>query len=143
MTYVKIDLLRHYFYDLLNHNQDYCREHGVTSAGMFRKFVGAARQELGPATFILSCWGVLPEGVGLVNACRIASDGYGPVSMQQYNSWNGIVWRNDPDLCDVYPQFKPAEVGDVSKFERVTPTNSDTVLRPALASHRRRHVVTL
>jgi len=134
VDYVKIDLLRHYFYDLLNRHPDYCREHGVTSAEMFRKLLGAARHELGPDTFVLSCWGVLPESVGLADACRIASDGYGPVSMQQYNSWNGIVWRNDPDHCDVFPQFKAGETGNVTKFDHVVPTNNDTVIRPALAS---------
>lgn len=134
VSYVKIDLLRHYFYDLLNKNQDYCREHGVTSAQMYRKFLTAVRKALGPDTFILSSWGVLPESASLVDACRLAGDGYGPGSMQQYNCWNGIVWRNDPDHCDVYPQFKGVGTGNVTKFESVVPTNNDTVIRPALAS---------
>ncbi|MFO1490110.1 MAG: hypothetical protein U1F87_04175 [Kiritimatiellia bacterium] len=79
---------------------DYCRARGVTPAGMLRGYLSTARRELGPDTFILSCWGVLPESVGLADACRIGGDGYGPVTMQQYNFWNGIVWRNDPDHCD-------------------------------------------
>lgn len=133
-SYVKIDLLRHYLYDNLHRNEAYCRSRGVTPAQMFRKYLGAAREELGTNTFILSCWGVLPESVGLADACRIASDGYGPASMQQYNSWNGIVWRNDPDHCDVFPRFKPAETGNVAKTDKVVPTNNDTVIRPALAS---------
>jgi alpha-galactosidase len=134
ISYVKIDLLRHYLYDNLNHNQAYCKGRGVTPADMFRKFLGTAREEVGRNTFILSCWGVLPEAVGLADGCRIAGDGYGPVSMQQYNSWNGIVWRNDPDACDVYPQFKPAETGNVTKFAKVTAAPADTIIRPALAS---------
>ena len=134
ITYVKVDQLRHYLYDNLNQNPEYCRQRGVTPAEMFRKYLGAARQELGPDTFLLSCWGVLPESVGIADACRIGGDGYGPVTMQQYNSWNGIVWRNDPDHCDVYPKFKPAETGNVTKTAAVTAAPADTVIRPALAS---------
>jgi hypothetical protein len=133
-SYVKIDLMRHYLYDNLHHNLDYCKGRKVTPAEMFRKYLGTARQELGRDTFILSCWGVLPESVGIADACRIGGDGYGPATMQQYNSWNGIVWRNDPDHCDVYPKFKPAEAGNVTKTDKVVPTNNDTVIRPALAS---------
>jgi hypothetical protein len=133
-TYVKIDQLRHYLYDNLHQNLAYCRERGVTPAEVFRKYLGAAREELGPDTFLLSCWGVLPEAVGLADACRIGGDGYGPVTMQQYNSWNGIVWRNDPDHCDVFPKFKPAESGNVTKTAAVTAAPADTIIRPALAS---------
>lgn len=85
-SYVKIDALRHYLYDNLHHNLDYCRQRGLTPADVFRKYLGAAREELGPDTFILSCWDVLPESVGLADACRIGGDGYGPVTMPQYNS---------------------------------------------------------
>jgi len=77
---------------------------------------------------------VLPESVGLADACRIGGDGYGPVTMQQYNSWNGIVWRNDPDHCDVFPKFKPATVGNVTSLTGSTAAPADTIIRPALAS---------
>ena len=98
------------------------------------EYLGAARQELGRDTFILSCWGVLPESVGLADACRIGGDGYGPVTMQQYNSWNGIVWRNDPDHCDVYPKFKPANIGNAAQASAAAAAPSETIIRPALAS---------
>jgi hypothetical protein len=133
-TYVKIDTLRHYLYDNLHRHPDWCRARGVTPAEVFRRYVGAARDELGPDTFILSCWGVLPEAVGLADACRIGGDGYGPVTMQQYNSLNGLVWRNDPDHCDVYPQFKPAQAGNVTQTASVAAAPADTLIRPALAS---------
>ena len=133
-SYVKVDLLRHYLYDNIHHNVDYCKAHGVTPSQMYRKYLGAIREELGPDTFLLSCWGVLPESVGLADACRIGGDGYGPMTMQQYNSWNGIVWRNDPDHCDVYPRFKPAQAGNVTKTAAVVAAPADTIIRPALAS---------
>jgi hypothetical protein len=133
-SYVKIDILRHRLYDNLNHNPEYCACRGFTPAEIFRAYLQAARDELGPDTFLLSCWGVLPESVGLADACRIGGDGYGPVTMQQYNSWNGIVWRNDPDHCDVAPHFKPAEAGNVTKTAAVSAAPTDTIIRPALAS---------
>jgi hypothetical protein len=135
ISYVKIDQLRHYLYGNIHRNLDYCKAHGVTPDEMYRKYFGAIREEIGPDTFLLSCWGVLPESVGIADACRIAGDGYGPVTMQQYNSWNGIVWINDPDHCDVYPRSKPAaETGDVTRTAAVAAAAADTVIRPALAS---------
>lgn len=133
-SYVKIDTLRHRLYDNIQHNLEYCRKKGVAPADLFRAYLEVARAELGSDTFLLACWGVLPEAIGLVDACRIGGDGYGPATLQQYNSWNGIVWRNDPDHCDVYPQFKPAETGNVKKTDKVTPISNDTIIRPALAS---------
>ncbi len=133
-SYVKIDTLRHYLYDNLHHSVGPLAQRGLTPADVFRKYLGAARQELGRDTFILSCWGVLPESVGLADACRIGGDGYGPVTMQQYNSWNGIVWRNDPDHCDVYPKFKPANLGNAAQASVGEAAPSETIIRPALAS---------
>lgn len=133
-TYVKIDQLRHMLYDNLHQNPQYCEKRGLSPDQIFRSYLQTARQELGDHTFMLSCWGVLPESVGIADACRIGGDGYGPVTMQQYNSWNGIVWRNDPDHCDVFPRFKAAEAGNVKKTQQVTAANNDTIIRPALAS---------
>jgi alpha-galactosidase len=132
--YVKIDQLRHLLYDNLHHNTAYARAHGTKPAEIFRAYLSAAREELGEETFLLACWGVLPEAVGLADGCRIGGDGYGPVTLQQYNSWNGIVWRNDPDHCDILPRRKPAEEGNVRKTDAVTASHNDTIIRPALAS---------
>jgi hypothetical protein len=132
--YVKIDQLRHLLYDNLHHNAAYAAKRGHQPEDIFRAYLATAREELGRDTFMLSCWGVLPESVGLADACRIGGDGYGPVTMQQYNSWNGIVWRNDPDHCDVRPHRIPAEVGNVRKTRTASATENDTIIRPALAS---------
>ena len=132
--YVKIDQLRHLLYDNLHHNPAYASARGYRPDEIFRAYLTAAREELGRETFILACWGVLPEAVGLADSCRIGGDGYGPVTMQQYNSWNGIVWRNDPDHCDVRPRRKPAEEGNVRKTAAANATDNDTIIRPALAS---------
>jgi hypothetical protein len=133
-SYVKIDLLRHYLYDNLHRNPDYCRARGSTPAQMFRKYLETAREELGADTFVLSCWGVLPEGVGLVDACRTTGDGYAPASMQCYNSWNGIVWRNDPDIVEVKPHGEPARRNPAARNAAATQSPNDPVIGPALAS---------
>jgi len=133
-SYVKIDTLRHRLYDNIHHNRAYCTNRGIAPSDLFRAYLAVARAELGRETFVLACWGVLPETIGLVDACRIGGDGYGPATLQQYNSWNGIVWRNDPDHCDVYPQYKPAETGNVKKTDAIVPVSNDTIIRPALAS---------
>ncbi len=132
--YIKIDQLRHMIYDNLNHNHDYMIKTGKRPDDIFRAYMRIAREELGQDCFILSCWGVLPESVGLADACRIGGDGYGPVTMQQYNSWNGIVWRNDPDHCDVSPRKAGAGTGNVLKTTDIHATSQDTITRPALAS---------
>jgi len=132
--YVKIDQLRHLLYDNLHHHTESIAKRGHAPEDIFRAYLRTAREELGRDTFMLSCWGVLPESVGLADACRIGGDGYGPVTMQQYNSWNGIVWRNDPDHCDIRPHRIPAEVGNVRKTKTATTTANDTIIRPALAS---------
>lgn len=134
MEYVKIDQLRHMLYDNLHKNPEYFAKTGTTPAELLRGYLGIAREELGKATFILACWGVLPESIGLVDACRIGGDGYGPATLQQYNSWNGIVWRNDPDHCDVMPTKIGAELGNVTKTLSVKAAPNDTRIRPALAS---------
>jgi hypothetical protein len=134
LEYVKIDQLRHMIYDNLNQNFDYMAERGIRPDDIFRAYLRIAREELGDDCFILSCWGVLLESIGLADACRIAGDGYGPVSLQQYNSWNGIVWINDPDHCDIRPRVKGVGQGNVLTTEAVEAADSDSIIRPALAS---------
>lgn len=134
MRYLKIDQLRHYVFDNMNNHPEFFKNKSYSADDVFRRYLSIAREELGPETFILSCWGVLPQSVGLADACRIGGDGYGPVTMQQYNSWNGIVWINDPDHCDILPNYKPATAGDVKEVTVTTSELSETKLRPALAS---------
>ena len=134
LEYVKIDQLRHMLYDNLNNNPEFAAGLGVTNAELFRGYLEVAREELGKNTFILACWGVLPESIGIVDACRIGGDGYGPATLQQYNSWNGLVWRNDPDHCDVLPKKGGADAGNVTKLVDVQAAPNDTRIRPALAS---------
>ncbi|MFV0505341.1 MAG: alpha-galactosidase [Bacteroidales bacterium] len=134
IEYVKIDQLRHLLYDCVNNNLEWCEEQGIKPDDLLRAYLRVAREEMGDKSFILSCWGVLPESIGLVDACRIGGDGYGPVTMQQYNSWNGIVWRNDPDHCDVLPKKAGQGAGNITKVSAVKSVKNETIIRPALAS---------
>ncbi len=134
VEYVKIDQLRHYLYDNMHNNLDWFVKKGLRPDEMLRAYLTIAREELGDETFILSCWGVLPESIGIADACRIGGDGYGPVTMQQYNSWNGIVWRNDPDHCDVLPSKRAKDVGNVKNTEKTKAVHKESIIRPALAS---------
>ncbi|WP_214227889.1 alpha-galactosidase [Pedobacter sp. B4-66] len=134
LEYVKIDQLRHFLYDCLNNNLDWCKRKGVTPDQVVRAYLQIAREELGDKAFILACWGTLPESIGLVDACRIGGDGFGPVTMQQYNSWNGIVWRNDPDHCDILPRKAGQGTGNITETKDVKAIRNESIIRPALAS---------
>ena len=132
--YVKIDSLRHLLYDSYHHAIDHLAAQGAGPADTFRRYLGAARAELGRDIFVLACWGVLPEAIGIADACRLGGDGFGPATLQQYNSWNGIVWRNDPDHCDILPTHKPKEKGNVIEVEDVEACSNDAIQRPCLVS---------
>ena len=81
---------------------------GLTSRGRalhpgdaLRQYVAAVREEIGRDRFLLACWGVRPELVGLVDGCRIGTDGFSYAGLAQYNSFNNVVWRNDPDHIEL------------------------------------------
>ena len=132
--YVKIDGLRHRFYDNINHCLPDIAARGITPDECFRSYLNVARTELGEDAFILACWGVLPEVVGLADACRLGGDGFGPSTLQCYNSWNNVIWLNDPDHCDLLPARKAVDAGDVLKTESISGVLEDTVIRPTLVS---------
>jgi len=130
-NYVKVDSLRHLLYDAYNHAQPALAKANATPASTLRKYVETVRQTAGGGTYLLACWGVLPEVIGLVDGCRLGGDGFGPATLQQYNSWNGLVWRNDPDHCDLMPRWKDV----AGKSEAVlAEARKDSILRPTLAS---------
>ena len=69
--------------------------------GVLRRYVAAVREEIGRDHFLLACWGVRPELVGLVDGCRIGTDGFSYAGLAQFNSFNNVVWRNDPDHIEL------------------------------------------
>ncbi len=101
-TYVKLDALRHLRYEGYNsHAGDFARR-GLDREEVFRDFVRQIRESLGPDIYLLACWGIRPELIGLVDGVRVGDDGFGYGSFAQYNSFNNVVWRNDPDHIELH-----------------------------------------
>jgi hypothetical protein len=99
--YFKLDALRHLRYEGYNTFRDHFEGKQVDPADALRRYVGAVRGEIGRDNFLLACWGIRPELVGLVDGCRIGTDGFSYAGLAQYNSFNNVVWRNDPDHIEL------------------------------------------
>ena len=101
--YFKLDALRHLLFEGYNSHSTFFRNKKTDREVAFRNVVSRVREEAGPDNFLLSCWGVLPAVVGLADGCRIGNDGYGYTALAQYNSFNNVIWRNDPDHIELTP----------------------------------------
>jgi len=99
--YFKLDALRHLRYEGYNAHSDYFRRQGTDLVAAFRDYVRAVREEIGRGVFLLGCWGIRPELIGLIDGCRIGTDGFSYAGLAQFNSWNNVVWRNDPDHIEL------------------------------------------
>lgn len=102
--YFKVDALRHLRYEGYNSHPEYFREKGVDRVEAYRKLVLAIREEIGREHFMLGCWGIRPELIGIIDGCRIGTDGYSFAGLSQYNSFNNVIWRNDPDHIELSPE---------------------------------------
>ncbi|MGH7633743.1 MAG: hypothetical protein ACRENC_08420, partial [Gemmatimonadaceae bacterium] len=100
-TYFKVDALRHLRFEGYNSNADYFRARGLERDSVYRAFVQTIRDAIGHANFLLACWGIRPELPGLVDAVRVGDDGFGYGGFAEYNSFNNVVWRNDPDHIQI------------------------------------------
>ncbi len=103
-SYFKLDALRHLLFEGYNSHSSFFRGGYADREEAFRSVVRRVREETGRENFLLACWGVLPGVVGLADGCRIGNDGYGYTALAQYNSFNNVVWRNDPDHIELTPQ---------------------------------------
>jgi hypothetical protein len=99
--YFKVDALRHLRYEGYNSYADYFRQLGKDRTLVFRGVVEDIRETIGRGVFLLACWGIRPELIGLVDAVRVGDDGFGYGAFAQYNSFNNVVWRNDPDHIEL------------------------------------------
>lgn len=102
--YFKLDALRHLRYEGYNAHAAHFARKGVGRVEAFRAYVRAVREEVGRDAFLLACWGIRPELVGLVDGCRLGTDGFSFAGLAQYNSFNNVVWRNDPDHIELSDQ---------------------------------------
>ncbi len=103
--YFKIDALRHLRYEGYNSYSQFFDKKKGDRVAAFRNVVKAAREEVGKDNFILACWGARPELIGLIDACRIGTDGYYWQTLAQYNSFNNVVWLNDPDHVELTTKY--------------------------------------
>ena len=73
-TYFKTDAIRHLCFDGLQE----CVRRGLMSDEQandgFRRFMECAREGIGQDAYLLSCWGILTQAVGLADACRMGTD---------------------------------------------------------------------
>lgn len=95
--YYKLDALRHLRYEGYNSHAQYFASRGLDREQVYRGFVQSVRDAIGPNAFLLACWGIRPELIGLVDAVRVGTDGFGYGGFAEFNSVNNVVWRNDPD----------------------------------------------
>jgi alpha-galactosidase len=99
--YFKVDALRHLRYEGYNAFNEYFVGKRPSLVETYRKYVATIREEIGREYFMLGCWGVRPELVGLVDGCRLGTDGFSFAGLAQFNSFNNVVWRNDPDHIEL------------------------------------------
>ena len=101
--YFKVDALRHLRYEGYNSQPDHFQKKGADRVEAYRSLVRAIRDEIGREHFMLGCWGIRPELIGIIDGCRIGTDGYSFAGLSQYNSFNNVVWLNDPDHIELSP----------------------------------------
>jgi len=99
--YFKVDALRHLRYEGYNANRDYFDKAGTDLVAAYRSYARTIREALGRDAFMLGCWGIRPELTGIIDGCRIGTDGFSYAGLAQYNSFNNVVWRNDPDHIEL------------------------------------------
>jgi hypothetical protein len=102
--YYKVDALRHLRYEGYNSHPEYFKKKNVERIDAYRHLVLAIREEIGRENFMLGCWGIRPELIGIIDGCRIGTDGFSFAGLSQYNSFNNVIWRNDPDHIELSPE---------------------------------------
>lgn len=106
--YFKIDTLRHILYDSYRKVPQYWNDRRESMEEAYRKILQEVKKAAGANSYLLACWGTIPELAGIPDGCRIGED-VGPDldSMRrtakyiaQFHYLNNVVWRNDPDyMC--------------------------------------------
>ena len=102
--YFKVDALRHLRYEGYNRHYRHFEKKKTNLVDSYRNYVKVIREEIGRDYFMMGCWGIRPELIGIIDGCRIGGDGYSFAGLSQYNSFNNVVWRNDPDHIVLSPE---------------------------------------
>ncbi|UCG47017.1 MAG: M60 family metallopeptidase [Phycisphaerales bacterium] len=136
-NYVKIDgtgdLLRAY---RNKECADFFDKNPTTPEQSLRKWDIVAREELGPGVYMLACHtvGNARHVIGLVDGARLSNDGFQPRTLAQYNFMEGVVWRNDPDHCDVLGEWLMDKDAEMSVFGVDGPVPARSIIRPAICT---------
>ena len=80
-------------------------------AVLYRNTLDSIREAIGPRRYLLGCWGIPLEGVGIMNGSRTGGDVVGGWSgfatalapTLQYFYMHNIVWYSDPDVLILRP----------------------------------------
>lgn len=135
--YVKIDgtgdLLRAY----QNENcAEFFAKNRTTPEEFLRTWDKVAREELGPDVYVLACHtvGNARKVVGLVDGARLSNDGFQPRTLAQYNDLEGVLWRNDPDHCDVLGEWLMDTDAMMPVFALKDPVPVRSIIRPAICA---------
>jgi hypothetical protein len=99
--YFKVDALRHTRYEGFNSHAAYFAQRKLDRVKVFRDFSRQIRDVIGRDAFMLASWGPRPELAGIIDATRLGDDGFGYGGFAQFNSFNNVVWRNDPDHIEL------------------------------------------
>jgi hypothetical protein len=99
--YFKVDALRHTRYEGFNSHAAYFAQRKLDRVKVFRDFSRQIRNVIGRDAFMLASWGPRPELAGIIDATRLGDDGFGYGGFAQFNSFNNVVWRNDPDHIEL------------------------------------------
>ena len=135
--YVKIDgtgdLLRAY---QNKECAEFFENNPTTPEQSLRKWDIVARGELGRDVYVLACHtvGNARHVIGLVDGARLSNDGFQPRTLAQYNFMEGIVWRNDPDHCDVLGEWLMDKDAMMPVFGVDAPVPARSIIRPAICT---------
>lgn len=99
--YFKVDALRHLRYEGYNSYAGFYARRGMDRVRVYRSFVRQIRNVIGRDAFLLASWGPRPELIGIIDATRLGDDGFGYGGFSQFNSFNNVIWRNDPDHIEI------------------------------------------
>jgi len=135
--YVKIDGTG----DLLNAYRNrncaaFFQNNPTTPEQSLRAWDVVAREELGRDVYILACHtvGNARNVVGLVDGARLSNDGFQPRTLAQYAHLGGVLWRNDPDHCDVLGTWLMDTNAMMPVFAMEAPVPARTIIRPAICA---------
>ena len=100
-NYFKVDALRHLRYEGVNSHAAFYAQRKLDRVKVYRDFSQQIRNVIGRDAFMLASWGPRPELAGIIDATRLGDDGFGYGGFAQFNSFNNVVWRNDPDHIEL------------------------------------------